>query len=95
MACVSKLLENAPFAPMAACAVTLLMVIETFSPAGGNNDPAAIVPDNVTDGVPYTMLCEAVRLLNTGVALVTVSPCVADAVPADPVSVGPPAKLSL
>ena len=65
---------NVPLLLPIAC-VTLfpLMVIDTVSVAGGNTDPAAIVPVTVIVGVPYVTLYDAFRLLNVGAAVFTLS----------------------
>ena len=86
--------ENEPLAPIVAVVTTLLIVMERVSPLGGNNVPAASVPDNVMEGVPKVIDCEA-GTVNNGVILVIVSVCVAAAVPAEAVTTGDPAAVSL
>jgi hypothetical protein len=64
--------ENAPFAPIVAGVATLLIVIDTVSPLGGNDAPAASVPESVTEAVPKLRDCEA-GTVNVSVALLTVN----------------------
>jgi hypothetical protein len=64
--------ENAPFAPIVAGVVTLLIMMDTVSPLGGNSVPAARVPESVTDAVPKLMDCEA-GTVNVAAALLTVN----------------------
>ena len=78
IAWVSKLVENAPFAPIAAFTETPLMVIVTYSVVGGytvQDIPqfAEIVPDSMIDAVPYGIVCDAVRLERPDIAGVTIT----------------------
>ena len=86
--------EKDPLAPIVAVVATLLIVIETVSPLGGNSVPAASVPETVIEEAPKVIDCEA-GTVNVGVILVIVSVCVAEAVPADAVTSGDPAVVSL
>jgi hypothetical protein len=72
MACVSNTAEKAPFAPIVAGVVTLLMVMLTVSLLGGNRLPAEMVPLRATEAVPNVIVCEA-KPVNVVVALFTVS----------------------
>src|SRR5271167_2625345 len=49
------------------------MVIVTVSPPGGKADPAAIVPDKLTDAVPNGIACDDGRATNAVVPFATVS----------------------
>ena len=73
MACVSKVIEKVPSLPIVAGDESTPLIVALTVWPFGMLVPAAIFPLRLMLAVPYGIVCEAVRLLKTGVALSTLN----------------------